>query len=141
MKTSSDYPGEVMLPPSSFVRSFARACVLGVFALCSGCGETKYDVYMKGATIEGEAERTVCRLHYTEQSQAAPLSGNQVLACLRETDRALEHYERAAAMGFDDHDFKGIHARAIERKERLESMLAMVREMEREQLIGRPMPE
>jgi hypothetical protein len=105
------------------------ACVVVV-----GCGETKYDVYMKGATIEGDAERGVCQLQYTDPSQAAPLSGDQVLQCLRETERAIEHYERAAAMGYEDADFQRVHARAIERKERLESMLAMVREMEREQL-------
>jgi hypothetical protein len=99
------------------------------------CGETKYDIYMKGAEIEGAAERGVCQLQYTEPSQAAPLSGDQVLRCLRETDRALEYYERAAAMGFEDVDFKRVHARAIERKERLESMLSMVREMERDQLV------
>jgi hypothetical protein len=110
-------------------------CTAAILTTGLGCGgETKYDIYLKGAEIEGEAERGVCRLQYTEASQAAPLSGDQVLQCLRETERALELYEKAAAMGYDDADFKRVHARAIERKERLEGMLSMVREMEREQL-------
>jgi hypothetical protein len=121
---------------SAPIVSLACACTAALLALGLGCGgESKYDIYMKGAAIEGEAERGVCRLHYTEASQAAPLSGDQVLQCLRETEKALEHYERAAAMGYGDVDFQRVHARAIERKERLESMLAMVREMEREQII------
>ena len=117
--------------------TLTRLGVASVLALGVGCGDTKYDVYMQGAKIEGEAERGVCRLQYTEPSAAAPLTGDQVLECLRETQRALEYYERAASMGFQDHDFRRVHQRALERKERLESMLVMVREMERDQLIGR----
>lgn len=117
--------------------SLVRFGSVSVLVACLGCGgERKYDVYMQGAKIEGDAERGVCRLHYSDASQAAPLSGDQVLQCLRETERALEYYERAAAMGYQDVDFERVHARAIERKERLESMLAMVREMEREQQLS-----
>lgn len=120
---------------SSVIRR-GSACALGALLVSTiACGgETKYDVYLKGQAIEGEAERGPCRLHYTEQSQAAPLSGDQVLQCLRETERALEQYEKAAAMGYDDADFERVHTRAQERKKRLESMLEMVRKMERDQL-------
>ncbi len=117
-------------------RSVILACT--TVLLSSGCpSESKYDVYLEGAKIEGEAERGPCKLHYAKDAQAAELSGDKVAICLRETERALSFYDKAAAMGYEDADFKTAHARAQERKARLESMLTMVRQMEKEQLLAK----
>lgn len=102
--------------------------------LASGCGESKYDVYMKGLEIEGEAERGPCKLQYAEGAPQATLSGDQVAWCLKETERALELYDKAASMGYEDAEFQRVHQRAKDRKKRLESMVEMVREMERDQI-------
>jgi hypothetical protein len=100
-------------------------------AALAGCnGETRHDVYMKGLTIEGDAERGPCKLHYGGDSFAATLSGDQVAECLRLTEQALELYDRAAQMGLADPDFVKVHERAKERKGRLESMLRNVRQIE-----------
>jgi hypothetical protein len=114
--------------------------LVAVFAGLSGCGESGYDIYLKGAVIEGEAERGPCKLHYTQASQAAPLSGNPVATCLKETEKALAYYEQAAATGYREPDFIRVLERARERKQRLESMLGMVRAMEREQMGMPPAP-
>ena len=98
-----------------------------------GCGKTKYDVFLEAATIEGEAERGPCKLHYAKNAQAASLSGDKVAVCLQETERALTLYERAGEMGYNDPDFAIAYERAKGRKERLTSMLKMVRQMERDQ--------
>jgi hypothetical protein len=119
------------------VAEFPGALVLGL-VLLAGCPETKYDVYMKGLEIEGEAERGHCALQYQQDAKAAVLSGDQVVLCLRETERALEYYDKAAQMGHADADFVAVHTRAKERKARLEGMLSIVRDMEREQ--QKPVP-
>ena len=115
----------------------ALAVSLGVLCLLAGgCGKTKYDIYLEGAKIEGDAERGPCKLHYAKDAQAAELTGDNVALCLKETERALALYEQAASMGYDDADFLAAHERAKGRLERLKSMLSMVREMEREQNVG-----
>ena len=111
-----------------------RGSILLLALLLGGCGDTKYDVYMKGLEIEGEAERGHCALQYQADAKAAVLSGDQVVLCLRETEKALEYYDKAAQMGYDDPEFVKVHERAKERKKRLEGMLKTVREMERENL-------
>ncbi|GEM_PF-1429491 len=108
--------------------------VLASFAGPLGCqpAETKYDVFMKGLQVEGEAERGACSLVYEPGSYAAVLSGDQVQHCLTGTEEALRHYERAATMGYADVEFTRVYERAKERRARLEDMLHMVRKMERE---------
>lgn len=104
----------------------------------AGCGETKYDVYLKGLEVEGEASRGACKLEYADNSQqgsmasAATLSGDQVASCLKATEDALGFYERAAAMGYRGPEFDQTYERAKARKDRLTSMLRIVRDMERD---------
>ena len=100
----------------------------------AGCGgKTKHDVYMEGLKIEGDAERGVCKLHFGDGQMMQALSGDRLQDCLRVIDEALELYDKAAQMGLEDADFKKVHARAKERKAKLEGMLTQVRSMERDQ--------
>ncbi len=106
-----------------------------VAALCAsavGCTESKYDVYMRGLKLEGDAERGPCKLHYAEGEHAARLDRSQLTACLLETDKALAEYEKAKALGYDEPDFNKVHQRAIERRARLVEMIEMVGEMQRD---------
>jgi len=105
------------------------AVAVGAFV---GCGESKYDVYMRGLEIEGNAERGPCKLHYEQGEQAARLDRSQITTCLKETQLAIEQYEKAKQMGYEDADFTRVYERAKERKGRLESMIEMVGEMERD---------
>jgi len=50
------------------------------------------------------------------------------------TELALSYFDRAAEMGLTEIDFVEVHERARERKARLEGMLKLVREMERDQV-------
>lgn len=112
-----------------------------VAALCStaGCGETKYDIYMRGLEIEGEAERGPCALTYEKGEHAARLSTGKLTACLLETEKALALYQEAADKGHADADFKKVFARAKDRKKRIEQMIAMVGEMEKDAIeVGTP---
>lgn len=102
--------------------------------LLGGCGESKYDVFLEGQKIEGEAERGACALQYQEGSNAATISGDQVAWCLKETERALEYYDKAAAMGYDDPEFTRVYERAKTRRDSLKGKLEMIRRMEREQI-------
>lgn len=110
------------------------SAVLGAGVLVGGCGESPYEIFVKGLEIEGEAERGACKLQFSDQVQAHTISGDQVAWCLKELEKALVYYDQAAAKGYEDENFKRVHARALERKQRLESMLKAVRGMEREQL-------
>ena len=112
--------------------SFALALVL--FGLGGGCGEDRRDVYAKGLEVEQEAERGACQVHYKKELGASVINGDIVAECLRMTELALSYFDRAAEMGLSDIDFVEVHERARERKARLEGMLKMVREMERDQV-------
>lgn len=105
---------------------------LVVLSTLCGCGESKYDVYMRGLEIEGDAERGPCKLHYAEGEHAARLDRGQLTSCLQETERALVEYEKAKQMGYADADFTRVYERAKERKARLEQMIEMVGQMERD---------
>jgi hypothetical protein len=111
------------------------ASTMLVLLAALGCGENRRDVFQQGLEIEGAAERGPCMLHYAKNSPAAPLSGDMVDECLRQTDLALVQYDRAAALGLADPEFVAVHERAKERKQRLEQMLKMVRSIETDQLV------
>lgn len=114
------------------------ALVASVTLMGACGGKTKHDIYMEGLKIEGDAERGVCKLHYGDGQIMQALSGDRVQECLRATDDALRLYDEVAKMGMDDVDFKRVHARAKERKGKLEAMLTQVREIERDQAPTRP---
>ncbi len=106
--------------------------VVSTMVALVGCGETKYDIYMKGLEIEGDAERGPCKLTYAKGAHAAQISSGKLTQCLRETEKALALYQQAAELGYADADFKKVHARAQERKATLENMLEMVLQMEKD---------
>lgn len=110
------------------------ACSLVLALALAGCGENRRDVYAKGLEIEAEAERGACMVHYKKDLGASVINGDIVAECLRMTELALGYFDRAAEMGLQDIDFVEVHERARERKARLEGMLKMVREMERDQI-------
>ena len=112
-------------------RSFLPLVLVALAAAGCAKGPNKNDLYMEGMQIEGDAERGPCKLHYAEGQDAAALSGDQVATCLLRTKEALAKYDEAAAAGLDDVDFQKVRARAKERVERLEAMVAQVRKMER----------
>ena|SRR5690349_24633273 len=101
--------------------------------LVAACGEDRRDVYAKGLEVEAEAERGACRVHYQKEIGASVINGDIISECLRLTELALSYFDKAAEMGLSDIDFVEVHERARERKARLDGMLKMVREMEREQ--------
>lgn len=87
---------------------------------------------MQGMKIEGEAERGPCKLVHDQEAGAAVLTGDQVQSCLQMQSDALALYDRAAALGLKDADFVQAQTQAQGRVKRLEGMLKMVREMERD---------
>jgi hypothetical protein len=99
-----------------------------------GCGEDRRDVFAKGLAVENEAERGACSVHYEKALGASVINGDIVAECLRMTELALSYFDRAAEMGLQEIDFVEVHERARERKARLEGMLKMVRQMERDQV-------
>ncbi|MBV1862777.1 MAG: hypothetical protein KUG77_30425 [Nannocystaceae bacterium] len=110
-------------------RLLIAAVVLGSLL---GCGENKHDIYMRGLEIEGAAERGPCKLHYAQGEHAARLDRSQLTTCLVETQRAIAEYEKAKTLGYADAGFKKVYDRAYERETRLEDMIEMVGEMERD---------
>jgi len=107
--------------------------ILGSLLLVACAGESKHDIYMEALKIEGEASRGVCKLHFGDGQTMQAISGDRVQECLHEVEAALVLYDKAAAMGMDEPDFKSNHARAKERKAHQEQMLTQIRTMEREQ--------
>jgi len=109
----------------------------GVGGLSLGCGETTYDLHLKAMKHETEVARGPCRLEHAGDSQvgnfmaAVALSGDQLASCLNATKENLAMYDRIAAMGYEDANFKAGHTRAKERVEKLSQMLENVRHMER----------
>jgi major membrane immunogen (membrane-anchored lipoprotein) len=108
-----------------------RILVAATLLLVSCNSRDKYAVFMEGLQIEGDAEKTVCKLHNAEGQMAPVLSGDQVLTCLRRTEEAIALYEEAGRMGMNDTEYQRIYQRALQRRERLEGMLGTVRDMER----------
>lgn len=117
-----------------------RSLWMLAFATALACGETKYEVFLQALEAEGEAERGPCKLHYADTAasanfmSAATLSGDQIASCIAATDRALALFEKAASMGQPDAELQQAHERAKARKDKLSSMLRMVRQMERDAL-------
>lgn len=107
--------------------------LLIVFVLAA-CGESASELYFRGMKIEGDASRKECKLVYDQEANAHLLDSEQVLSCLRRTEEALVLYEKAASMGQRGIQFVESRERAKARKQRLESMLKVIREMEQEQL-------
>ncbi|MGH1347000.1 MAG: hypothetical protein ACRBN8_35875 [Nannocystales bacterium] len=101
------------------------------------CGESSYDVYMRGLEIEGDAERGPCKLHYEKGEHAARLDRSQLTTCLVETQRAIAEYEKAKALGYSEAGFTKVYDRAHEREARLEQMIEMVGEMERDAITAK----
>jgi hypothetical protein len=100
------------------------------------CGENRRDIFQRGLEIEGAAERGPCALQFDEKAKAVSLNGDDIAACLHETERALELYEQARAKGLEsDPEFVRIYEQAKVRKEKLGSMLKQVRLMENDQLV------
>jgi hypothetical protein len=124
--------GAVVIRRSSILSWVALVLVTAA----AGCGENKRDVFLRGLEIENAAEKGPCRLHYAENAQAASLTGDAVADCLRETERAMVEYDRAAALGLSkDPEFMEVYERATVRRGRLESMLKHVRAMETSQMV------
>ena len=105
-----------------------------VVLAAAGCGENKRDVYAKGLEIETTADKGPCRVHFEKSLGASVINGDIIAECLRQTELALAYFDKAAEMGLTDIDFVEVHERARERKARLEGMLKMVRQMERDQV-------
>jgi hypothetical protein len=126
--------------PVSRRRSFAahaRVLAIGTCAvLLAACGENRRDVFTRGLEIENAAEQGPCKLHYTQNAQAAALSGDNVAECLRQTELAIVEYDKAAALGLaNDPEFTTVYERAKVRRDRLASMLKHVRAMETAQMV------
>lgn len=111
---------------------FAAALLGSLLGSLPGCGENKHDIYMRGLEIEGDAERGPCKLQYAKGEHAARLDRSQLTTCLVETQRAIAEYEKAKTLGYDEAGFAKVYDRAHEREARLEQMIEMVGEMERD---------
>ncbi len=111
--------------------------LLGSLTACPS-GETRHDAYMKGLQTEGEAERGPCKLTFDGGMRAQVLDSAKVAECLRMQEQAIGHYERARDLGMKgDPAFEQTYARALERRERLESMLRNLARLEREKVEAR----
>jgi hypothetical protein len=116
------------------VRTFIVVVV--VAAVEMGCGENRRDIFQRGLEIEHAAEKGPCALQFDEKAKAVSLNGDDIAACLRETERAIVEYDKAAAKGLgSDPEFTRIYEQAKLRRDKLGSMLKQVRLMENEQLV------
>ncbi|MGB1700061.1 MAG: hypothetical protein ACPHRO_08920 [Nannocystaceae bacterium] len=114
---------------------FARF-VLGMSLSWGGYGcssETSYDVFVRAQQLEGEAERSACKLVFDSSAGAHVISSDDVARCLRQNKLALAEYERAGALGFRGEAFDRAVLAARDRVARLESMVRTVTMLEREQ--------
>lgn len=104
---------------------------LGLGAAACESGPSKHELYMQGMQVEGEASRSECQPAFDAGMDTHVLDGDVVQACLRRTEEAIALYERAKSKGLEDLDFVQTYEKALERKKHLESMLRVVRELER----------
>jgi hypothetical protein len=105
--------------------------VLGLGVTVCESGPTKHELYMQGMQVEGEASRSECQPAFDAGMDTHVLDGDVVQGCLRKTEEAIALYEKAKAKGLEDLDFIQTYEKALERKKHLESMLRVVRELER----------
>lgn len=111
--------------------------IAGAGSLGAGCEkkETKYDVFMRGLQLEGEAERGPCKMMWDAESQHHVINAAQINACLKAQEEALAVFEEAKGMGYTGPDFDRVYLRAGERRDRLKQMLKWVANREKEHLI------
>ena len=110
------------------------AAVAAALSLGSGCpSETSYDVFVRAQQLEGDAERSACKLVFDSSRGAHVISSEEVARCLRQNLVALAEYERAGSLGFKGDAYDRALLAARDRVTRLESMVRTVTMLEREQ--------
>lgn len=102
-----------------------------VFAsLAVGCGESSYDVYMRGLKQMEEAETQFCQMKMENGTMV--INSEVIIGCLEANKEALRTLEQAESMGFTGKDVDRTLLQLRDKIAKLESRRSVVGYMERE---------
>lgn len=104
----------------------------------SGCGESSYDLYMRGLKQAGEAERIHCRLAWDTGQGALVINSESIIDCLQANQDALVVIEQAREAGFTGKDVDRTVLGLEQKILKLESRLRVVGYLERDAVLSDP---
>ena len=103
---------------------------LSIMLAAIGCGESSYDVYMRGLKQMGAAESQFCQMKVDGGSMV--INSETIIACLEANRDALRTLEQAQSMGFTGKDVDRTLLQLRDKIAKLESRRSVVGYMERE---------
>lgn len=118
--------------PRNSTRPVIVGTLLGLALASAACGESSYDIYMRGLKQIEEAERGACQMQMDETGAAMVISSAKIIECLQANQAALETIRRAQAAGFTGKDVDRVILQLQQKIETLEERRSVVGYMERE---------
>jgi hypothetical protein len=106
--------------------------VLSICALVGACGESSYDIYMRGLKQSKEANTVHCQMLWDKSSSAMVINSEKIIECKKANEDALETIKQAQAAGFTGKDVDRTIAGIEEKLDKLDSRLKVVSYMERQ---------
>ncbi len=108
-----------------------RAALALAASSAAACGESSFDIYMRGLAEIEAADRGPCQME-VDAGGAMVISSAKIIECLEANQAALRTIEDAKARGFEGKDVERVIAQLNEKIEKLESRRSVVGYMERE---------
>ena len=109
----------------------ALAATLATGAL-GACGESSFDIYMRGLAQSNEADKLHCQMLWDEGSSAMVINSAKIITCKQANEDALATILAAQAAGFEGKDVDRTIAGLEAKIEKLHSRLKVVSYMERQ---------
>jgi hypothetical protein len=106
--------------------------IASMCVLLGACGESSYDIYMRGLKQSEEANKVHCQMLWDEASSAMVINSSKIIECKKANERALETIKQAQAAGFTGKDVDRTIAGIEEKLQKLDSRLKVVSYMERQ---------
>ena len=106
--------------------------LVSMCVLLGACGESSFDIYMRGLKQSEEANRVACQMLWDDASSAMVINSAKIIECKKANERALETIKQAQAAGFTGKDVDRTIEGIQDKLDKLESRLKVISCMERQ---------
>ena len=89
---------------NQLVRPLALLLTLSLGLGLAGCGESSFDIYMRGLKQSNEANKVHCQMLWDQASSAMIINSEKIITCKQANEDALETIRQAQAAGFANHE-------------------------------------
>mgnify|MGYP000167720239 CR=1 FL=1 len=114
-------------------RLLARPSIVFALSMCalvSACGESSFDIYMRGLKQSQEADTVHCQMLWDDASSAMVINSEKIIECKKANEEALATIKQAQAAGFTGKDVDRTIAGIEEKLAKLDSRLRVISYME-----------